>query len=128
MTPRRRTHLLTLALFLSADHSGSVFAQEKNAGGKKPDSQPAGQPAAIARGRIIYHDRCQICHFSDSDVQKIGPGLKGEYQRGKFADGSKVNDASMERWILNGSKNMPPFRPVLNPGQIHDLLNYLKTL
>jgi mono/diheme cytochrome c family protein len=125
--PRGKIHLLTIVLSVSAAFSGSISAQKKTAG-QKTDSQPLGGPAAIARGRIVYHDRCEICHFSDSDVQKIGPGLKGVYRRGKFADGSKVNDASMEKWILNGSTNMPPFKPVLNPGQFRDLIAYLKTL
>ena len=128
VTPRSTIHLLAFALFLSAVISGGVLAQEKNTAARKTDLLPAGRPASIARGRILYHDRCEICHFSDSDAKKIGPGLKGAYKRGKFADGGKIDDAAMERWILNGSKNMPPFRPVLNPGQTRDLIDYLKTL
>ncbi len=76
----------------------------------------------------MYHDRCEICHFSESDARKIGPGLKGIYKRGKFAAGNKIDDASMLKWIVNGGKDMPPFKPVLNPGQLQDLISYLKTL
>lgn len=82
----------------------------------------------VARGKIVYRERCEICHFSESEALKVGPGLKGIYKRGKYANGSKVDDASMEKWILDGGKNMPPFKGVLNPHQISDLIAYLKTL
>jgi cytochrome c len=88
----------------------------------------AGQPSAITGGRAVYQQRCEICHFNASEAKKIGPGLKGIYKRGKFADGRRVDDASMERWIVEGGKDMPPFKGVLNPSQIRDLLSYLKTL
>ena len=84
--------------------------------------------AVIARGSIVYKDRCAICHFSESQAKKIGPGLAGIYKRGKFTDGRKLDDAAMEKWILNGGKNMPPFKSVLNTIQVRDLTAYLKTL
>lgn len=84
--------------------------------------------AVISRGLIAYKNRCAICHFSESQAKKIGPGLAGTYKRGKFTDGGKVDDASMEKWILNGGKNMPPFKSVLNAIQVRDLIAYLKTL
>ena len=102
---------------------------------KNPPNNPAsdvsrtgGESSPIARGLVVYKDRCAICHFSESDAKKIGPGLKGIYKRGKFPDGGKVNDTSLEKWILSGGKDMPPFQQVLNPNQIHDLIAYLKTL
>ena len=97
---------------LAAVFSTLAIAQEKAPAGKNAnaDSQPAGELAAIARGRIVYRDRCEICHFSESSAQKIGSGMKGIYKRGTFADGSKVNDASIEKWIANGGKNMPPYK------------------
>jgi len=126
----QRFHIDLLAVTLAAVFSAFAIAQEKSPAGKNAgaNSQPAGEKAAIERGRIVYRERCEICHFSESDAQKIGSGMKGIYKRGKFPDGSKVNDASMEKWIVNGGKNMPPYKAVLNPGQIRDLIAYLKTL
>jgi cytochrome c2 len=119
-----------LALTWTAFFSVQAFAQVKVSSDKKEsnDSIPAGGPAAIARGTIVYRERCAICHFSESDAKKIGPGLRGIYKRGKFTDGSRLDDATLEKWILNGGKNMPPFKPVLNPNQVRDLITYLKTL
>jgi mono/diheme cytochrome c family protein len=110
--------------------SAGAYAQAKTPSNKKATVAPlpGGNSAAIARGRIVYKDRCAICHFSESDARKIGPGLKGIYTRGKFADGGRVDDATIENRILNGGKDMPPFRSVLTAGQVRDLMAYLKTL
>ncbi len=76
----------------------------------------------------MFKDRCAICHFNESQAKKIGPGLAGIYKRGKFTDGDKVDDASLAKRILNGGKNMPPFKPVLSATQVRDLVAYLKNL
>jgi cytochrome c2 len=129
---RFRIDRLSIALVFAcaAISPSQVLAQVKPSSNKKAsnDSLPAGGPASVARGQIVYKDRCAICHFSESDARKIGPGLKGVYQRGKFTDGGKVDDASVERRILNGGKDMPPFKGVLNPSQVRDLISYVKTL
>ena len=105
-------------------------AQVKNSSDNKANNapQPAGEPAAIARGLVTYTNRCAICHFSESEAKKIGPGLKGIYRRGGSMVGGKVDDASVQDRILNGGKDMPPFRSVLNSNQLRDLITYLKTL
>ena len=109
---RRLAAACAAALLAVAIFSLPAIAQEKLPSGKNAttDSQPAEDLLAVARGRAIYRDRCAICHFSDSNAGKIGPGLKGIYKRGKFANGGKVDDASMERWIVKGGKDMPPFQ------------------
>ena len=110
--------------------STGAHAQAKNLSNKKGTigPLPGGNSAAIARGLIAYNDRCAICHFSESDARKVGPGLKGIYKRGKFGDGGRVDDATIEYRILNGGKDMPPFRSVLTSSQVRDLVAYLKTL
>jgi mono/diheme cytochrome c family protein len=121
----RRFQISLVAVLLAAVFSTLAIAQGKAPAGKNTNT---GGPAAIERGRIVYADKCEVCHFSDSEDQKIGAGMKGIYKRGKYADGSKVDDASMEKWIVNGGKSMPPYKEELNPGQIHDLIAYIKTL
>src|SRR5277367_6159768 len=119
---------LGAVLALCAVSPGSSGMQKTAPEARNTKSQPAGEPASIPRGRAVYDQRCEICHFSDSSARKIGPGLKELYKRGKFSDGRKVDDASIERWILNGSESMPPFKGVLTPAQIRDLIAYLRTL
>jgi cytochrome c2 len=116
-------YFLVAAMALSAIFPGAARSQKHPAA---PSSEE--RATQTERGRTVYHDRCEICHFSDSTAQKIGPGLKDIYKRKKFSGGTKVDDASMEKWILNGSNNMPPFRDVLSVAEIHDVIAYLKSI
>src|SRR5580704_6563944 len=102
-----------LVIALAAFLSERAFAQEKIG---PTDS------VVVARGLTVFKEHCAICHFSESQAKKIGPGLAGIYKRAKFADGGKVDDISMEKWILNGGKNMPPFKPVLSAIQVRELI------
>jgi mono/diheme cytochrome c family protein len=126
--------IIFVALALTAIVYTSLVAQVQTPLGKTPgknktsDSASTELSAAIARGSIVYKDQCAICHFNESDAKKIGPGLKDICRLGKFPDGGKVDDASMQKWILNGGKNMPPFKAVLGSSQVRDLISYLKTL
>ena len=98
-------------------------------------AQSPGKAAAVsgnspetAAGQMIFNERCAICHYDGSAAQKMGPGLKGLYARGKFADGKKVDDAGMAGWIEKGGKDMPGLKDVLKPAEIRTLIRYLKTL
>jgi mono/diheme cytochrome c family protein len=94
-------------------------------------AQPQAKATAAGdatRGQALFNERCAICHYDQSTAQKMGPGLKGIYARGQFANGRKVDDAAMIRWIENGGKDMPPMKDTLKPGEIRALVSYLRTL
>ena len=104
------------------------------AAGAVISAQSQGKPAAVssetaesATGLALFNERCAICHYDQSSAQKMGPGLKGLYARGKFADGKKVDDMSMAGWIEKGGKDMPGLKDVLKPADIRALISYLKT-
>jgi len=102
---------------------GALLAQDS---GKKSSSANA---AAVARGKTLFQQKCALCHYDNSDQKKIGPGLKGVYKRGTFsANGAKITDDSLKAWIENGDQLMPPFKEVLEPAQIKDVIAYVKTL
>jgi cytochrome c len=85
--------------------------------------------AAVARGKSLFQQRCSICHYDTSEQKKIGPGLKGLSKRGTFSvNGNKITDESLKNWIENGDQLMPPFKEVLEPAQIKDVIAYVKTL
>ena len=70
-----------------------------------------------------------MCHNADSTDVKIGPGLKGFYQRGTFtSDNSKVTDESVTKFIQSGKGMMPPFKDVLDADKLKDVVEYVKTL
>jgi cytochrome c len=95
------------------------IAQPSRAEAAAPDS---------ARGKQLFQHNCAICHFSTSTAKKIGPGLKGLYTRGHYQNGSKVDDASLRRWIERGDNKMEGFDGRLKPDELRDLIAYLKTL
>ena len=107
---------------------GLAFAQEQPA--KKAGLGGAGKnAAAAARGKEIFDKKCAVCHYADSDAKKIGPGLKGISKRGTFTvNNNRVTDETLKTWIENGDTLMPPFKEVLEPPQIKDVIAYVKTL
>ena len=109
--------------------SGAVFAQDPDAKPPAKKSTGGGSAAAAARGKDVFDKKCGVCHYADSDAKKIGPGLKGIGKRGTFTvNNNKVTDESLRTWIENGDNLMPPFKDVLEPPQIKDVVAYVKTL
>jgi cytochrome c len=109
--------------------AGAALAQNQPA--KKPATGAAAKAAAasVGRGKEVFENKCAVCHFADSDVKKIGPGLKGISQRGTFTvNNNKVTDESLKTWIENGDSLMPPFKEVLEAPQIKDVVAYVRTL
>jgi cytochrome c2 len=124
--------MLVALLFLAAS-SMAAFAQSSTAAPASRASANANSTresravAAIDAGRIVFNQRCEICHFIDSNAQKIGPGLKGLFARARFADGTKVNEASVAAIIGEGGKDMPGYNGQLKAGQLQALIAYLKS-
>ena len=110
--------------------AGAVFAQDPPpAKSQTKKSSANGNAAAAARGKDVFDKKCAICHYADNDQKKIGPGLKGISKRGTFTvNNNKVTDESLKTWIENGDTLMPPFKDVLEPPQIKDVIAYVKTL
>jgi mono/diheme cytochrome c family protein len=88
----------------------------------------ASRAQSDATGKDLFNQHCASCHFTETTAQKIGPGLKGLYKRQTFADGKKITDATVTRWIEAGGKDMPGFKESLKPEQLRALISYLKTL
>jgi mono/diheme cytochrome c family protein len=106
---------LAIAGAVLAQSSGKAVAVSENA----PETNA---------GRAIFNEHCALCHYDGSTAQKIGPGLKGLYARGRFADGKKADEAGLAAWIEIGGKDMPGLKEVLKPAEIRTLISYLKTL
>jgi mono/diheme cytochrome c family protein len=110
--------------------ASAVYAQDQDAKPAAKKSASAGaSSAAAARGKDVFDKKCGVCHYADSDAKKIGPGLKGIGKRGTFTvNNNKVTDESLKTWIENGDTLMPPFKDVLEPAQIKDVVAYVKSL
>jgi mono/diheme cytochrome c family protein len=105
----------------------AVLAQDPPA--KAPAKKAAASKGSPAKGKEVFDQKCSICHFADSDAKKIGPGLKGISKRGTFTvNNNKFTEETLKTWIENGDQLMPPFKDVLDEGQIKDVIAYVKTL
>jgi cytochrome c len=128
-TVKRSLILMGIAVGCAAmAGSGLVLGQDST---KKTNGAPKGgaNAAAVARGKDLFQQKCALCHYDTSDQKKIGPGLKGLNKRGTFTvNNNKVTDDNLKTWIENGDQLMPPFKDVLEPGQIKDVIAYVRTL
>lgn len=106
----------------------SLFAPSQSET-KVPENKTVSTHASVVRGKDIFEKKCAVCHNADSDVKKIGPGLKGIFKRGTFTiNNNKVTDQTLKLWIETGDALMPPFKDVLDTDQIKDVVGYVKTL
>jgi cytochrome c len=120
--------LLSLASSVaSAQSSTATPASRASANASATAARESRAEAAINAGRIIYNQRCEVCHFIDSNAQKIGPGLKGLFARARLADGRRVTDASVAQVIGEGGKDMPGYNGQLKSGQLQALIAFLKS-
>jgi mono/diheme cytochrome c family protein len=111
------------AAFVGVLGAGALLVQGSTTKTAAPNA------AAVARGKSVFQQKCSVCHYDNSDQKKIGPGLKGLSKRGTFSvNGNKITDDSLRAWIENGDQLMPPFKDVLEAGQIKDVIAYVKTL
>jgi mono/diheme cytochrome c family protein len=109
--------------------AGAALAQDTPPAKTQGKKSGNGNAAAAARGKDLFEKKCGICHYADSDAKKIGPGLKGISKRGTFTvNNNKVTDETLKTWIENGDTLMPPFKDVLEPAQIKDVIAYVKSL
>jgi|HubBroStandDraft_6_1064221.scaffolds.fasta_scaffold07816_5 mono/diheme cytochrome c family protein len=73
-------------------------------------------------GRRVFQQKCAVCHISTSSTaRQYGPMLYRGLVEG--------NEDSIGETIMNGrGDKMPGFRYTLQPTQINDTIEYLKTL
>ncbi len=89
-------------------------------------AKTAATPDELAAVRGVYSQYCQRCHRPDGtggDFDLDGKNIKVPSLR---EHGLKDSDASLERHILNGGKNMPPFKNRLEPDVIKQLVRFVR--
>src|SRR3984893_9366506 len=79
------------------------------------------------KGKEVF-EQCSVCHNADSTEKKMGPGLKGLFQKDKLVNGKKPTDANVLAKINEGGNGMPAYKEMLSDDEKADVLAYLKTL
>jgi mono/diheme cytochrome c family protein len=121
----RRVFALYLFCLLSAVGLG-YFGGEL-VYGTKPSEKNILEGLA-AEGAAVFQQDCSACHFADSAVNKIGPGLKGIFKRDKFSvSGQTVTEENFRKQLITPFDKMPPFG-YLTEDQMAALAAYIKTL
>jgi quinoprotein glucose dehydrogenase len=81
-----------------------------------PGGGRAGGPAAIARGRVLYDQKCQSCH---------GAELKGSGNYPSLVDiTARMGPESLKEVIVGGRPGMPPSND-LSPADLDALVSFL---
>ncbi len=83
--------------------------------------------ATPARGKEVF-EQCSGCHSAETDERKVGPSLKGLFQRGKLRNGQAVTERNVRSKIEQGGNGMPAFSKLLSDKEKIDLISYLKAL
>jgi cytochrome c5 len=85
--------------------------------------------ADVARqGETLFKNNCSICHFSDRNEPKVGPGLKGLSRRDRLpATGLPVTRENLRQRIVDGGEKMPPFKH-LKDEEVTALVDYITGL
>jgi len=93
-----------------------------------PKTEAAEAGFLVAQGRQIFQDNCSPCHHPDSKKKKVGPGLKGLFQR-QLTPARKVpvTEANIKKQIQQGSGIMPSFSHITGDA-LNALIGYLKSL
>ncbi len=89
----------------------------------------AAKPGDATKGQATFSANCDVCHNTDSEEPKVGPGLKGLFKRANLNNKKKVTEANVLDLINKGSPvGMPAFEDQLSEQERADVLAYLKTL
>jgi mono/diheme cytochrome c family protein len=83
----------------------------------------ASAQASSDRGAAIFRKSCSVCHSIRSRETKVGPSLYGVLR-----EGSGHTEEAVRQAIANGKGTMPDFKEKLDPHEIDDLPEYLRTL
>jgi cytochrome c2 len=80
-----------------------------------------------AKGKEVF-EQCGVCHNSDSEEKKMGPGLKGLFSHEKMTNGKKPTEANVRAKVDEGGNGMPAYKEILSDEEKDNLIAYLKTL
>ena len=102
--------------YLLSERSGEwVFTKLKNT-------------IVVPMGKDLFMANCSVCHYPDRKDYKVGPGLLNLFKRPKLPiSGLPPSEKTLRKRIINGGKNMPPFKHLKTP-QVSAIIDYLKTL
>lgn len=80
------------------------------------------------RGHGIFQTQCAICHYDRKSGPLNGPSMLGLFKRPALPSGAAATEERVMATINQGRGMMPPMGAKLDPGDMEDLIAYLRTL
>lgn len=118
------TYFICLLIVTVIGYFGAelVHGKKKMVSGEPPDQE------LVLEGAEIFVQSCSLCHFTESNETRIGPGFKGIFQQESFAVSQwPVTRQNIEKQLKTPFKNMPAFEE-LDDRKIDALVAYMMTL
>jgi len=121
-----RLVLRLLLLSLLASLPIGLAAQEESGGGASALGVTVGklQTEEQKRGDAIFHKNCHLCHIATGQKRSLkinADELVGLFRR------PNINEQAVRQLIQTGiPKRMPSFQYNFTPGEVDDLIAYLK--
>ena len=72
--------------------------------------------------------QCSGCHSAETSERKVGPSLKGLFQRRELLNGTPADERSIRLKIKKGGDGMPSYERILSTKELDHLIAYLKSL
>jgi len=89
------------------------------------------QSGDAAKGKTVFETNCSICHESESEATKVGPGLKGWSKKPPHDFNGKQhthNEETLRGQIKDGSASMPPMGSLVPDAEMNDLVAFVLSL
>ncbi|MCF8084666.1 MAG: cytochrome c [Deltaproteobacteria bacterium] len=120
--------LVIIAVALGIIRNAVTSQGEKEVAHTHESHSSKGSQAGL--GKDVFHNQgCGQCHHTDSTQTKIGPGLKGLFDRKSLpVSGRPVTEENVKGQLKSPYQDMPSFEDRLTAAQRDRILAYLKTL
>jgi len=77
--------------------------------------------------KTLFARHCGVCHSMSGIWARVGPPLKGLFERGQLVTGKPVTDENVREVILKGGPRlMPGFQYMLTEDQVNAILTDIK--
>ncbi len=82
------------------------------------------------QGAMLFKEKgCFQCHLTGSTETKIGPGLKGLFDKKELpASGRPATEENVRTQLKDPYQDMPSFADRLTEEELEQIISYLKTL
>jgi len=125
---RLAAHMLCFLIAIGLGYFGGELDYVKKRLTAQAARNPAANAESILAGVKLFEQHCSFCHFTDSTETKVGPGLKGFFQKDTMTiSGWPVSTENVARQLKTPFGPMPPFER-FSQEEINSLTDFLKTI